>query len=110
MTHVGQGKASQLQDQKSVVLWGSRMLLGGRGRTATGNAFLRKEDALLPCIVSEQPVQRAIVVLVLFAYVLQLGGLAALPHSSLLVHQLSRAGSAALLSLSAGNIRYFFCC
>lgn len=55
-----------------------------------GNAFLRKEDALSPCIVSEQPVQRAIVVLVLFACVLHLGGLAALPHSSLLVHQLSR--------------------
>lgn len=69
MTHMAQGKAFQLQDQKSVVLWGSRVLLGGRNRTAMGNAFLRKEDALLPCVVSKQPEQRAIVVLVLFAYV-----------------------------------------
>ena len=98
--HVARGKASQLRDQKSVVLWGSRALLGGRSRTAMGNAFWRKEDALLPCIISEQTIQRAIVVLMLLA-------LAALPHSGLLVHQLGGAGSAASLSLSAGNIRFF---
>lgn len=101
--HVARGKASQLRDQKSVVLWGSRALLGGRSRTAMGNAFWRKEDALLPCIISEQTIQRAIVVLMLLA-------LAALPHSGLLVHQLGGAGSAASLSLSAGNIRFFFFC
>jgi len=98
--HVARGKASLLRDQKSVVLWGSRALLGGRSRTALGNAFCRKEDALLPCIISEQTIQRAIVVLMLLA-------LAALPHSGLLVHQLGGAGSAASLSLSAGNIRFF---
>lgn len=103
--HVARGKASQLRDQKSVVLWGSRALLGGRSRTAMGNAFWRKEDALLPCIISEQTIQRAIVVLVLLACVL--AALAALPHSGLLVHQLGGAGSAASLSLSAGNIRFF---